>query len=137
MPESHVFFASTVAALLGVILLFDWKFFGAGALLFADAIIYGSSSVSNGIAQGLATRAAMKGTAWGIEKYRIHNLIGVNVSRFIGPVAARFMLDFGGRNTYAAVQLLVCFLGTCTVYNTVCLLWAGKAEMLSKNQSCK
>ncbi|CAE7549578.1 GIP [Symbiodinium pilosum] len=136
MPESHVFVSSSAAALLGTLLLFDWKFFGAGTLLFADAIIYGASSVSNGVAQGLATRAAMQGTAWGIETYRIHNLVGVSTSRFIGPAVARFMIDFGGRNTYAAVQMLMCFLGTCTVYKTVCLVWAGKSQVLSKLQAC-
>lgn len=31
----------------------------------------------------------------------------MNLSRFLGPIAARFILDFGGRNTYAAVQVFV------------------------------
>ena len=38
----------------------------------------------------------------------MHNLTGVNLSRFLGPIAARFMIDFGGRNAYATVQFMVC-----------------------------
>ena len=49
-------------------LLFDWPMLGPGILLLADAIVYGGSSVSNGVAQGWATRAATKGTDFSIEK---------------------------------------------------------------------
>jgi len=137
VAESQVFLAASVASLIGVFWLFDWKHFGPGTLLWADAMIYGGVSLSNGVGQGLATRAATKGTNYSIEKYRMHNLMAVNLSRFLGPIAARFIVDFGGRNTYAALQMIVCFLGTCTVYLTVCVIWAGASGVASKPDSSK
>ena len=65
---SRFSFASSAAqAALGVILLFNWHL-GPGSLLLADAVIYGGSSVSSGVAGGWATRAATKGTSFNIEK---------------------------------------------------------------------
>ena len=51
-----------------MLLLFDWPYFGPATLLLADAVVYGGSSVSNGVAQGWATRAATKGTDFSIER---------------------------------------------------------------------
>ena len=42
-------------------------------------------------------------------------------SRFVAPVVTRFILDIGGRNTYAAVQFLVCGLSSMMVLRTVLL----------------
>ena len=50
---------------------------------------------------------------------------GVCFSRFLGPVAARFLLDFGGRDLYAGLQVMLCFLAAGTVYKTVALVYQG------------
>ena len=131
MAQSSVFIMSSTASLFGVFLLFDWTSLGPGGLLLADAVVYGFASVSNGVAEGWAARAATKGTSYSIETYRLNNIIGVCLSRFLAPIAARFMLDFGGRNAYAVAQLLLCFLGTSTVYRTVRLVWRADLRTTS------
>ena len=58
--------AARVGVCPKVIFLFD---FGTGAwgLLLADALVYGCASVSNGIAEGWASKAAMPGTSFSQE----------------------------------------------------------------------
>ena len=58
--------SSFSACLCQVIFLFD---FGTGAfgLLLADGLVYGCASVSNGIAEGWASRAAKEGSDFSIE----------------------------------------------------------------------
>ncbi|CAE7817566.1 unnamed protein product, partial [Symbiodinium sp. CCMP2592] len=136
--ESTVFITASVAGLCGVFLLFNWQAFGkfgAGSLLLADAIVYGGASVANGIGEGWGCRAATPGTSYSIEVYRVRNIMGVNVSRFLAPITARFILDFGGRNVYAILQLLLCCLGTWTVYKTVSLVWKGTAAGLGTRKA--
>ena len=52
-------------------------------------------------------------------------IMGVNISRFMAPIVARFIVDFGGRSVYAMLQLVLCTLGALTVYKTVSLVWQG------------
>ena len=75
--ESWLFLGSTLVSLSGVFLLFDWPFYGVsggGFLLLADSLVYAFSGISMGIAQGWATRAAMKGTTYDIQTFRVQNL---------------------------------------------------------------
>ena len=136
IKDSSLFLSSTFISLGGVLLLFDWPFlgaFGAGSLLVADSLVYSFSNVSNGIAQGWATRAAMKGTNFDIATYRVQNVAGVQVSRFLAPIFTRLIIDFGGRNLYAGVQLMMCLMGTSTVCRTVSLVWQGKRHAAEVN----
>jgi len=138
VSESTVFITASTAGLCGVFLLFNWHAFGdfgAGSLLLADAIVYGGASVANGIGEGWGCRAATPGTSYSIEVYRVRNIMGVNVSRFLAPITARFILDFGGRNVYAVLQLLLCCMGTWTVYKTVSLVWKGTAAGLGTRKA--
>ena len=138
IKDSSLFLSSTFISLGGVLLLFDWPFFGAfgaGSLLVADSLVYAFSNVSNGIAQGWAARAAMKGTNFDIATYRVQNLAGVQISRFLAPIFTRLILDFGGRNVYAGVQLMMCILGTSTVRHTVSLVWQGKRHAAEVNNT--
>ncbi|CAK9090848.1 unnamed protein product [Durusdinium trenchii] len=120
--ESTVFFACNAIALVGVIFLFD---FGTGAfgLLLADGLVYGCASVSNGIAEGWASRAAKEGSDFSIEVYRTWNMSLACAARFMAPMVARTVLDFGGRNLYAALQLVMVALSTSTVYKVVSMTW--------------
>mmetsp|Transcript_55209 Transcript_55209/g.113996 ORF Transcript_55209/g.113996 Transcript_55209/m.113996 type:complete len:543 (+) Transcript_55209:80-1708(+) len=119
MTESKIFLIMTCLGFAGSIMLFDFHFFGAGSLLAADALVYGGASVANGIAEGWACRAATAGTAYNIETFRAHSVAGVNVSRFLAPIIARFLLEFGGRNLYAAMQSFLCFVAAITVHRIV------------------
>lgn len=127
LTESSVFFGANLAGLFGVIFLFDFGT-GAAGLLLADGMVYGMASVANGIAEGWASNAAMPGTNFSLEIYRLQNTIAVNCARFVSPIVARTVLDFGGRNIYACLQLLIVFLGTATVYKTVKMVWDNKGE---------
>jgi len=122
LSESHVFFGANMVGLFGVLFLFD---FGTGpaGLLLADGLVYGMASVANGIAEAWASKATMPGTGFSIEIYRMQNTICVNCARLISPIVARTLLDFGGRNVYACLQLFIVCLGTSTVYKTVRMVW--------------
>ena len=131
IKESWLLLGTTFTSLAGVFLLFDWKFFGAfgpASLLLADSLVYAFSSVSNGISQGWASRAAMKGTDFDIQTYRVQGVAGVQISRFVAPIVTRFILDFGGRNLYALFQLTMCAMGTSTICSTVRLVWRGTSQ---------
>lgn len=121
--ESTCFMASSIAGLIGVFLLFDTGLNGASTLLIADAMIYGGACLANGIAEGWASRAAKDGTDFTIGDYRMRNFLATTVARFLGPVVARALIDLGGRNVYAAMQVILCFFGTRTVYRTCRIVW--------------
>ncbi|CAE7212908.1 GIP [Symbiodinium sp. KB8] len=72
--------------------------------LLAETLVYASLSVSNGIAQGFATSAVMKGTSFDIQSYRLQSLASIQTSRFVVLIFTRFILDFSCRNLYALVQ---------------------------------
>ncbi|CAE7347657.1 rib-1 [Symbiodinium microadriaticum] len=80
-------------------------------------------NVANGFAEGWASRAAKEGTSFSNAEYRLRQLSAVTVSRFMGPIVGRFLVDYGGRNVYAVAQLVMCLMGTRTVYKTVGLIW--------------
>ena len=132
MTESYIFVLMMCLGFAGSIFLFDLKLFGAGALLAADAFVYGGTSVATGIAEGWACRAAAPGTAYNIEAFRAHSVAGVNVSRFLAPIVARFLLEFGGRNLYAAVQSFLCLVAAVTVHRIVSS--AAASQQAAKGQ---
>ena len=61
--------------------------------------------------------------------------IGASLCRFVAPVVTRFILDIGGRNTYAAVQFLVCGLSSMIVLRTVLLF--NKQKTLADGEGVK
>jgi len=136
VSEADMFFAVTLLAFCGCTMFFDLGGnLGAKALMLADTIVYGGASVANGIAEGWASRAACKGTDYSIETYRAHQFIGASLCRFVAPVVTRFILDIGGRNTYAAVQFLVCGLSSMIVLRTVLLF--NKQKSLADGEGIK
>lgn len=136
VSEADMFFAVTLLAFCGCTMFFDLGGnLGAKALMLADTIVYGGASVANGIAEGWASRAACKGTDYSIETYRAHQFIGASLCRFVAPVVTRFILDIGGRNTYAAVQFLVCGLSSMIVLRTVLLF--NKQKTLADGEGIK
>jgi len=124
VTESQVMWFGGVLGLVGTFLLFD-IIPGAGlvTLLIADPVIYGAALLSCGIAEGWAARACMEGTSFNFETYRIWDGALNTLSRIIAPTIARIFVDFGGRNTYAAVQLLVVAKATRSLYISCKLVW--------------
>jgi len=135
LTEAGTFAVMAFMGLCGSILLFDFNFFGAGSLIIADMIVYGGASVANGIAEAWACRAATRGTSYNIEVFRFHNIFGVCISRFFAPIVARFLLDFGGRDLYASLQVFLCFAAAVTVYKTVLLVYMGHDGCETKLQN--
>ena len=45
------------------------------------------------------------------------------------------MLDFGGRNVYALVQLIMCTMGSLTVWRTVTQVWRGAKDGQEANKN--
>eukprot|EP00913_Durusdinium_trenchii_P000180 g163.t1 len=107
---------------LQVIFFFD---FGTGAfgLLFATTVVYSCASLSNGIAEGWASRAAQEGTDFSNEAYRTLSMSLSYLASFMASVVARAFLDLGGRNLYAALQLVMVTLSTIIVYKVVSMTW--------------
>ncbi|CAE7673069.1 unnamed protein product [Symbiodinium necroappetens] len=126
VDEPFIFLMMAGLGAWGAILFFDLHL-GAASLLLADVIVYGGASVANGIGEGWACRAATKGTSFDIAMYRKHSTAGTCITRFLGPVVARYLIDFGGRNVYAVVQFFLCLLAARSVYRTVSMVWASRA----------
>lgn len=128
--ESWVFMIAAASSIFGSILLFEIVPSAGWVLLVADCVIYTGATVANGIAEGWASRAAKEGSRFSNTEYRVRQLSAVTLGRFLGPIIGRFLVDYGGRNVYAVVQLVACFAGTRTVYKTCSLVWAGNARKL-------
>ncbi|CAJ1407936.1 unnamed protein product [Effrenium voratum] len=121
--ESYVFMISAASSILGCLFLFEIVPTPGWMLLLADGIIYTGATVANGFAEGWASRAAKEGTSFSNAEYRLRQLTAVTASRFMGPICGRFLVDYCGRNAYAFCQILMCCLGTRTVYKTCKLIW--------------
>jgi len=135
--ESWVFMIAAASSILGCFVLFDIAATPGWFLLVADCIIYTGATVANGIAEGWASRAAKEGTRFSNTDYRVRQLSAVTVGRFLGPIVGRFLVDYGGRNTYAACQLVACIFGTRTVYRTCTLIWNQNARKLEAAEKAK
>eukprot|EP00930_Biecheleria_cincta_P039912 TRINITY_DN27388_c0_g1_i1.p1 TRINITY_DN27388_c0_g1~~TRINITY_DN27388_c0_g1_i1.p1 ORF type:complete len:659 (+),score=90.91 TRINITY_DN27388_c0_g1_i1:86-2062(+) len=118
--ESTCFVVASTIGLVGALFLFDLhELFGVNrvwTLFIADAGIYGSATFASGIAEGWASRAAKDGTDFSIGEYRARNFLAVLAARFLGPIVARALIDVGGRNLYASLQVILCFLCARTVH---------------------
>jgi hypothetical protein len=77
-------------------------------VLFADAIIFSTGYMANGIADGVGIRSSMPGTWCSQENYWISQSFFQNcISRCIGPFMAQTVFVSSGRASYATIQLIV------------------------------
>eukprot|EP00913_Durusdinium_trenchii_P026388 g24760.t1 len=134
--ESWVFMIAAASSILGCFVLFDIAATPGWFLLVADCIIYTGATVANGIAEGWASRAAKEGTRFSNTDYRVRQLYHYS------PIVGRFLVDYGGRNTYAACQLVAFpppapLLPTRTVYRTCTLIWNQNARKLEAAEKAK
>jgi len=132
IKESSLLFVATCSAIVGCSFLFDEGHAKAWTLLLAEAIIYTGGTVAIGISQGWATRAAKEGSNFSQADYQMWNMVAVTTGRFMGPIIGRLAVHLGGRNVYACMQLLLCCLGTRSVYKSCKLVWSasdGKHQM--------
>eukprot|EP00930_Biecheleria_cincta_P018454 TRINITY_DN14373_c0_g1_i1.p1 TRINITY_DN14373_c0_g1~~TRINITY_DN14373_c0_g1_i1.p1 ORF type:complete len:327 (-),score=35.89 TRINITY_DN14373_c0_g1_i1:222-1064(-) len=122
--ESKVLLWGGIAGLVGCALLFEWRSsIGLTTLLIADPLIYGAALTSGGIAEGWATRAAMPGTSFSFENYRVRDVMLTTLSRMIAPTVTRFLVDLGGRSCYAALQTIVVVLAFWSLRSSCALVW--------------
>eukprot|EP00928_Gymnodinium_smaydae_P045359 TRINITY_DN30251_c0_g1_i1.p1 TRINITY_DN30251_c0_g1~~TRINITY_DN30251_c0_g1_i1.p1 ORF type:complete len:618 (+),score=58.33 TRINITY_DN30251_c0_g1_i1:57-1910(+) len=121
--ESYVMCFSVVCGVLGTLLLFEVPSFREYGIIFADAIICTSISVSSGICDGWATRAVKAGTAFSNDVFRFRSGTLITLTRLLTPPTARFLVDIGGRNLYATIQVIIALSGCITGLKMVCILW--------------
>ena len=48
-------------------------------------------------------------------QFQLLKLLAICLGNFAGDTGGRFLVDFGGRNTYAGAQLALCLFGAHTV----------------------
>lgn len=81
-------------------------------LLLADALIFPSGFLANGIAEGLANKHAIPGSFYSQENLTVLDPVVQNsIGRFLGPALARLILAKMGRDAYFVMQFI---LSTCT-----------------------
>mmetsp|Transcript_90000 Transcript_90000/g.178907 ORF Transcript_90000/g.178907 Transcript_90000/m.178907 type:complete len:636 (+) Transcript_90000:62-1969(+) len=79
-------------------------------ILAADAVIFATSYLSNGILDGIALRACddNPSSAYSRANYCLISNAAIQCgARIIGPCVARWLLELHGRSLYASLQLLV------------------------------
>jgi len=127
LRETYLVFASGVISVCASLLLFDFGFGGRSGmwtLLVADPLLFTLALTSWGICEGWASRAVKPGKWWCIETFRMLDGLLMNLGRTVAPLLARIMIDMGGRNCYAALQVLVVGLGFHSLKSIVNLFWA-------------
>ncbi|CAE7238978.1 unnamed protein product [Symbiodinium sp. CCMP2592] len=143
LAESSVYFSAMLASVIGAAMLFDGGNAGAWTLIAGGTVIFSGTAVANGIADGWGSRAAKEGTSFGQAQFQLLKLLAICLGNFAGDTGGRFLVDFGGRNTYAGAQLVLCLLGAHTAYGACRPLWAKQneeweaEEFDAKSSGCK
>jgi hypothetical protein len=106
-----------LVALLSTLLLFDlpcaigkeiWRWWCTALLLVGDTLIYPSLMFSSSPIEGVALERTPKVGFWNDNNFVMATAIVVECfGRGAGPPVARFLIDIGGRDAYAAQQLVV------------------------------
>eukprot|EP00930_Biecheleria_cincta_P005447 TRINITY_DN10637_c0_g1_i2.p1 TRINITY_DN10637_c0_g1~~TRINITY_DN10637_c0_g1_i2.p1 ORF type:complete len:684 (-),score=77.93 TRINITY_DN10637_c0_g1_i2:99-2150(-) len=136
--ESYLVFTSGVISVCASLLLFD---FGGSAgmwtLLCADPVLFTLALTSWGICEGWAARAVQPGKWYSIETFRMFDGLLMNLGRTIAPLIARAVIDMGGRNCYAAMQVLFVGLGFHSLRNICNLFWNLEKKQEEKAKQLK
>lgn len=80
-----------------------------GLICTSDVIAFPMAYLGQGIVDGIAIELAMSPhpSPWSRENYMLaSSMIGDGLGRFVGPTAARFLVDKLGRSAYAAFMLV-------------------------------
>lgn len=122
-PGSKVLLAASLVGVLSLGPLFDVKGAGPAAILAADALVYSTTFLTQGICDGIATNAAIDGErGYRMEDYQIGKVLGISLGRAWAAVFARVALESFGRNGYAGAQLLIGLLGFFTACRVASLV---------------
>jgi hypothetical protein len=120
LSERAMCLGSALSAALGACMFFN--FGGKTTLLVADFLVYGLSGATLGISEGWGTRAAMSSKSMTQTKWRAQAVQLGSLMRVLAPPLARVIVAYGGRNSYAAVQAPIVYLGLLTAYKCSSLL---------------
>jgi len=128
--ETYLVFTSGVISVCASLLLLD---FGGSAgmytLLAADPLLFTLALTSWGICEGWAARAVMPGEWYSIETFRLFDGLLMNLGRTVAPLIARALIDMGGRNAYALMQVLIVALGFNSLRKICLLFWNLEKKM--------
>jgi hypothetical protein len=86
--------------------------------LLGDCLIYPLAYSSGAIISGLAQKHAIPNTRYSAENYfAFVEIVLGSLGRFVAPPLTRALLDAGGRNLYAAVQMGGLCISLATIYS--------------------
>jgi predicted dehydrogenase len=116
-----IFFTVNIRPLLGDMVMLKWGsmtcLFSSGLLCYginkapsivilADLLLFTAGFIASSVAEGKAMACATPGTFFSIENaWTIRNVLKCNLSRFVGPVLARYAIAADGGKLYAVSQL--------------------------------
>eukprot|EP00930_Biecheleria_cincta_P005446 TRINITY_DN10637_c0_g1_i1.p1 TRINITY_DN10637_c0_g1~~TRINITY_DN10637_c0_g1_i1.p1 ORF type:complete len:677 (-),score=92.75 TRINITY_DN10637_c0_g1_i1:78-2108(-) len=131
--ESYLVFTSGIISVVASLLLFDFTgSAGMWSLLVADPMLFTLALTSWGICEGWAARAVQPGKWYSIETFRMFDGLLMNLGRTISPLIARLLIDMGGRNSYAALQVIVVGLGFHSLRSMCNLFWNLEQKQLDE-----
>merc|ERR1719375_1633822 len=107
------------SGLLGALLLFETTRSllplnvpsgGAVLVLLADAILFPSLYISDGLVMGIMQQHLLpRGSFWDANYTGLwYGVFAIGIGRSVGPPAARWLITQGGQNEYAVLQVVIC-----------------------------
>jgi predicted dehydrogenase len=107
----------------------------ASMVIVSDVLIFTSGFVASSVEEGMAMACATPGTFYSVENaWTIRNVLKCNLSRFVGPVLARYAIAADGGHIYAISQLSLAVFSCLLCY---CLSVADKWSGGSGAKSAK
>mmetsp|Transcript_16302 Transcript_16302/g.56914 ORF Transcript_16302/g.56914 Transcript_16302/m.56914 type:complete len:545 (-) Transcript_16302:136-1770(-) len=97
-------------AAVGSLLFFPAAGGSAFSLILADAVLFPSLYLSDGMSVGVLFQNGFPEGSWFDAKTLVlwQSLLGCGVGRFFGPWSARSTIEGGGQDAYAKQQILLC-----------------------------
>ncbi|CAE7713400.1 Herc4 [Symbiodinium necroappetens] len=126
LTEAALFLATACAAMWGSLFLFRWHWSGSSgaiSLLVADSMIY-CATCAGTYPSRTWSKDTYKGRPdlqWLRAEHRWQTGHAPAVCSLLVSILIRFLVDKGGRNSFAIFQLVVCFLAFCTACKAVYL----------------
>jgi len=101
-----------LSSVLACLALFPFLTTLTTIILIADGFIFANGYLANGIVDGLAFRSCSDDSWLSTSQYLLAQAITqMALSRPLGPILARFLVDIGGRGCYALGQLVLSISG--------------------------
>jgi hypothetical protein len=104
----------SATACVAAVFLFNFPWSSPGILIAADCVLYTGQVVTGGIMASIAIQNTLPSGPYSMESWITNVQVLAAVAVLAGPALARGLLEVGGRNAYAATQMLTLFLSMFT-----------------------